>query len=271
MLAASEAAVSAGCRTQTSTFIDGRSVFQNGSVIALRGSFQPHGSCPSNCATIDFASAVISGVGRSVAGGANQVPPLAASSRSLSRTNRRFSQKPSVLLMLAGISCSGGPRSRPQRCSNCVTSEVPDRGMPATQITIRRARAVFSTCAARRARARTRRGVATACRRLTNAYESPRRAASKVSAEQAKADERFSGAGPRGETRADSPSRAAASRSAPARADRRTADRPPIATIPASTKASARGRSTPPRAAPRSDTAPRSAARGPSLRPAWPR
>src|SRR5687768_9759891 len=102
VLATSDDAVSAGCRTHTSTFIDGRSVFQNGSVIALRGSFQAHGSCPSNCTRIDFASAVISGAGRSVKGGANHVPPLAASNRSLSWTNLRFSQNPSALLALAG-------------------------------------------------------------------------------------------------------------------------------------------------------------------------
>src|SRR5690242_19611347 len=103
VLATSEAAVSAGCRTQTSTFIDGTSVFQNGSVTALRGSFHAHGSRPSNCATIACASAVIFGVARNVAGGANHVPPFAASNCSLTCTKRRFSQKPSVLLLLDGI------------------------------------------------------------------------------------------------------------------------------------------------------------------------
>src|SRR5688500_12114933 len=67
--ATSDDAVTAGCRTQMSTFIDGRSVFQKGSVTELRGSFHAHGSCPSNCATIALASAVISGVGWTVTGG----------------------------------------------------------------------------------------------------------------------------------------------------------------------------------------------------------
>src|SRR3954462_13679072 len=104
VLAASDDAVSAGCRTHISTFIDGSSDFQNGSVSALRGSFHAHGSCPLNSAMTDCAAAVMSGDGRRVAGGENQLPELAASSRSLTATKRRFSQKPSVLLMLAGIS-----------------------------------------------------------------------------------------------------------------------------------------------------------------------
>src|SRR6184192_4141563 len=58
VLARSDDAVSAGCRTQTSTFIDGSTRFQNESVSALRGSFQTHGSSPSNCAMIDCASVV---------------------------------------------------------------------------------------------------------------------------------------------------------------------------------------------------------------------